>query len=266
MKFSYRAVAHWLRFRSSIAGITVLFVLIGLSTGTPAQESRTMSGSQLPLRGEGLQCGDLFYDDGSVENAIFFGGGQAGEDDHFLGVRFELADFGLPPGTVELTGFCVGNQLDFSAAGGPWPNEVFVYRDLGGIPDLDNPQRQATISTGDGRGAFEVVFDHAWPIAEPVFWIMARGDPMHAGEDFNIESDQSAEPAGKSWLADRGVPFMIQTGQNLMIRATIRPARSAAAAVPVLSPAVLVVLAILLLLAASRALAGRPTLDQRQRR
>ena len=266
MKFSDRTVARLLRSRSPVPGTAVLFVLIGLATGAPAQEPRIAPGTQFPIRGEGVQCGDLFYDDGSAENAIFFGGGQAGEDDHFLGVRFELADFGIPPGTAELTGFCVGNQLDFSAAGGPWPNEVFVYRDLGGIPDLDNPQRQATISTGDGRGAFEVVFDRAWPIAEPVFWIMARGDPMHAGEDFNIESDQSSEPAGKSWLADRGVPFMIQTGQNLMIRAKIRPTRSAAAAVPVLSPATLVVLAMLLLLPAGLLLAVRPALDERRRR
>ncbi|MEM1081677.1 MAG: hypothetical protein AAGH65_08865, partial [Pseudomonadota bacterium] len=73
-----------------------------------------------------LNCGDLFYDDGTAEDAIFFGGGDAGRPDHFLGIRFELADFNIPPGTIAITGFCASNSLSFS--GGPWPNEVFVFR------------------------------------------------------------------------------------------------------------------------------------------
>ena len=183
-----------------------------------------------------FDCGDLFYDDGTPENAIFFGGGQAGEDDHFLGVRFELADFGLLPNQVELTGFCVSNQFDFSAAGGPWPNQVFVYRDNDGLPDIDNPQREATMLTGDGQGAFEFEFDTPWRIEQPVFWIMVRGDPVNAGEDFNVETDLSSEPAGKSWLTDRGLDFIFQTEQNLMIRANVAalPVPPAAEPVPVL--------------------------------
>jgi len=43
-----------------------------------------------------LACGDLSYDDGTAEDAIFFGGGDAGRPNHFLGIRFELADFGIP--------------------------------------------------------------------------------------------------------------------------------------------------------------------------
>ncbi len=187
-----------------------------------------------------FDCGDLFYDDGSAEDALFFGGGQAGSPDHFMGIRFELADFGLAPGHFELTGLCISNQIDFSAQGGPWPNEVFVFRDLDGVPDLDHPQRQATVITGDGGGRFEVEFESAWRLDEPVFWLLVRGDPLHEGEDFNVETDQSSKPSGRSWLADRGIPFMVQTEQNLMLRATIRPTgRAGARAVPSLqAPAV----------------------------
>lgn len=210
-----------------------------------------------------LDCGDLFYDDGIAENSIFFGGGQAGEQDHFLGVRFELTDFGLPPGVVALTGFCVSNQLDFSGAGGPWPNEVFVYRDLAGVPDLDNPQRRATILTGDGTGQVEVSFDEPWLIDEPVFWIMVQGDPIHAGEDFNVESDQSSEPAGRSWLADRGIPFMIETEQNLMIRASVVGIDSAAVNVPAAGSIGLGLLALLAMGLGAAQLTRTRTLDAR---
>ena len=184
-----------------------------------------------------FDCGDLFYDDGTAENAIFFGGGQAGEDDHFLGVRFELADFGLVPNQVELTGFCVSNQIDLTVVGGPWPNQLFVYRDNDGLPDIDHPQREATMLTGDGQGAFELEFDKPWRLGEPVFWIMVRGDPVHAGEDFNVETDQSSEPTGNSWLTDRGLDFIFQTEQNLMIRAKVAalPLPPPAEPVPMLS-------------------------------
>lgn len=183
-----------------------------------------------------FDCGDLFYDDGTAENAIFFGGGQAGEDDHFLGVRFELADFGLVPNQVELTGFCVSNQIDLTVVGGPWPNQVFVYRDNEGLPDIDSPQREATMLTGDGQGAFVFEFEQPWRIDEPVFWIMVRGDPVNAGEDFNVETDLSSEPSGKSWLTDRGLDFIFQTEQNLMIRANVSalPLPPAPEPVPVL--------------------------------
>lgn len=232
-----------------------VLLLIGAIPFAIGQQERGLpveQGSPAPL-----DCGDLIYDDGMAENSIFFGGGQAGEQDHFLGVRFELADFGLPPGTVALTGFCVSNQLDFSGAGGPWPNEVFVYRDLAGVPDLDNPQRRATILTGDGTGQVEVTFDEPWPIDEPVFWIMVQGDPIHAGEDFNVESDQSSEPAARSWLADRGIPFMIQTEQNLMIRATIAGLDSEIVNVPTLGGFALAILAVLTVVLGAARLAGR---------
>ena len=194
-----------------------------------------------------FDCGDLAYDDGTAEDSIFFGGGQAGETDHFLGVRFELADFGLAPGGVALTGFCISNSLDFSAVGGPWSNEVFVYRDVEGIPQLDDPIRRATVSTGDGTGPVVVEFETAWMIDEPVFWIMTRGDPIHAGEDFNMESDQSSESADRSWIADRGVEFMVPTQQNFMIRASVLRLPGDVTPVPALGAAGLALLIVLML-------------------
>lgn len=179
-----------------------------------------------------LDCGDLHYDDGTAENAIFFGGGNAGDPQYFLGVRFELQDFGLIPGYVSLTGFCISNQFNFTGQGGPWPNRVFVYRDTGGEPDLDSPVRVATMITGDGTGAYEVAFDEPWVINEPEFWIMTRGDLVFDGEDFNVEADQDSEPAGKSWITDRGLSFIYQTEQNLMFRAEVAPSGVPPAAVP----------------------------------
>lgn len=200
-----------------------------------------------PARGAvSFDCGDLFYDDGMAENSIFFGGGQAGETDHFLGVRFELDDFGLEPRRVLLTGFCISNSLDLSSFGGPWSNEVFVYRDLDGEPALDDPQRQATVMTGDGTGPVEVVFDEPWLVDEPVFWLMTQGFPEHAGEDFNMESDQDSEAAGRSWIADRGVAFMIPTEQNFMLRAAVEVLPGAAMAVPALGGRALLLLVALI--------------------
>ena len=100
----------------------VVLACLLIATDVDAQESRKGSAGGEP---QALECGDLFYDDVKAEKATFFCGGQAGEDDHFLGLRFELADFELASGSVELTGSCVSNRFDFSAIGGPWPNEVF---------------------------------------------------------------------------------------------------------------------------------------------
>ncbi|MDT8410562.1 MAG: hypothetical protein RQ741_13270 [Wenzhouxiangellaceae bacterium] len=230
-----------------VFALAVGLAVVGIAPAGATQTERPGFEDAAPAGETGFDCGDLFYDDGTPEDAIFFGGGQAGESDHFLGVRFELADFSIVPGSVALTGFCVSNQLDLSAFGGPWPNEVVVVRDLDGLPDLDHPQRQATMLTGDGRGAFELQFESPWRIDEPVFWILVRGDPVHAGEDFNVESDQSPDAAGKSWLTDRGLDFMFQTEQNLMIRANIESARPDAVGVPLLSAAGLALLAGLLL-------------------
>lgn len=174
-----------------------------------------------PQRGTVVSCGTHFYDDGTAENALFFeGGGHAGEADHFFGVKFVLDDFNLIPGTVQVTGFCAGNRFDLTAAGGPWPNEVFVYPDLSGRPNLERPLSNTTMITGDGTGDFITQFD------EPVvvngdFWLLNQGFPAHAGEDFNMETDQDSDPMERSYLTDRGLPFFFQTEQNLILRAFI---------------------------------------------
>ena len=123
---------------------------------------------------------------------------------------------------------------------------MFVYRDDDGEPVLSDPQRQATVRTGDGTGQIEVQFDQPWVVDEPVFWLMIQGFPEHAGEDFNMESDQSSEPANRSWIADRGVAFMIPTEQNFMLRASALVLPGSAQAVPVLGIQGLVVLALLM--------------------
>ena len=115
--------------------------------------------------------------------------------------------------------------------------------------------------TGYGVGAFELDFETPWRIDKPTFWIMVRGDPIHAGEDFNIESDQSSEPTGNSWLTDRGLSFIFQTGQNLMIRANVRrlPVAASPAPVPTLGVGSLMLLGRALLVAVRRA--RRPRKD-----
>ena len=236
----------------------ILLMITPLVLATTAQNRL----GEAPVRGSmPLECGDLFYDDGVAEDAIFFGGGDAGRPNHFLGVRFELADFNIPRGQFELTGFCVSNRFDFTAQGGPWPNEVFVYRDRDGLPDIDNPQRQATMLTGDGTGFFETDFDQPWLLDEPVFWLLVRGDPANDGEDFNVESDQSSEPTGNSWLTDRGLSFIFQTGQNLMLRANVQPSPLASEPVPSLSPAALAALVLGLLALTGLAYRQRHRLD-----
>lgn len=180
-----------------------------------------MERSPTPIRGSTISCGTHFYDDGSAENALFFeGGGHAGEADHFFGVKFVLDDFNLIPGTVQVTGFCAGNSFDLTSVGGPWPNEVFVYPDILGLPNLDRPLQNTTMLTGDGSGDFIASFD------EPVvlngdFWLLNRGFPAHEGEDFNMETDQDSPPLERSYLTDRGLPFLFQTDQNLILRAFI---------------------------------------------
>ena len=245
------------------SGVVVLLMFSALFVSANTAQNRLDGDfdADTPRGDDPLGCGDLFYDDGVAEDAIFFGGGDAGRPNHFLGVRFELADFNIPPGAAELTGFCVSNRFDFTSQGGPWPNEVFVYRDLDGLPDIDNPQRRATMITGDGTGFFETDFDESWVLDEPVFWLLVRGDPVNDGEDFNVESDQSSEPTGNSWLTDRGLSFILQTGQNLMLRANIQPSRQATEAVPALHQWALGLLVLLFLVVAAYAHQHRRKLD-----
>jgi hypothetical protein len=180
--------------------------------------------------GSKLSCGNAGYDDDTAVNAAFFGGGQAGDPDSMFAVRFRLADFGYPPGGVRITGFCASNSIDFSGVGGPWPNEVFIYPDGGGVPDDSVVLAQGTILTGDGTG------DSLVALPEPVvldgdFWLVVRGDPMHAGEDFNVEHD-SGPNVGASYISDgggiAGLTSSFDPDANLMLRVTLQPVGGAA--------------------------------------
>ncbi len=166
-----------------------------------------------------FECGTASYDDGSPEDSIFFGGGRAGDPKYFMGVLFNLADFGLFPHQTVLNGFCVSNYFSFS--GGPWPNELFVFRDINGLPDLENPIDQATIVTGDGAGTLEIQFDPPIKLSGD-FWLIVRGDPMHEGEDFNLEIDLTDDASGHSYLTDLGINFLHQTGGDWLIRADLQ--------------------------------------------
>lgn len=168
-----------------------------------------------------INCGTLAYDDGTAENTLFFaGGGHAGFPDHFFAVQFLLADFNLQPGELAVAGMCAGNSFDLTAVGGPWPNEIFVYPDNNGLPDLDRPLRHLTMVTGDGSGPF--IGEFAIPVViDGDFWLLNQGFPAHDGEDFNMETDQSSEPLKRSYITDRGLPFIFQTEQNLILRANL---------------------------------------------
>lgn len=96
-----------------------------------------------------LSCGNAFYDDGTAVNFAWMGGGQAGDPDMMFAVRFDLADFDYEPGTVEITGICASNQ---QSLGGVFPNEIFVYPDVDGVPDDSVVLAQAQILTGNGYG------------------------------------------------------------------------------------------------------------------
>ena len=180
--------------------------------------------------GTKFSCGNAGYDDDNAVNAAFFGGGRAGDPDSMFAVRFRLADFGYPPGGAQITGFCASNSIDFTSAGGPWPNEVFVYPDDGGLPDDGVVLARGTILTGDGAG------DSVVTLPEPVvlggdFWLVVRGDPMHDGEDFNVEHDAGPN-VGSSYISDglgiSGLTNSFDPDANLMLRATLEPVGGAA--------------------------------------
>jgi hypothetical protein len=136
-------------------------------------------------------------------------------------VKFELADFGFTPGNTQITGFCAGNQHAWT--GGPWPNEVFIYPDAGGLPDDSTILGQGTVYTGDGAPGewYEVT------LSSPVtlngdFWVVMRGDPKWAGEDFNTDYD-NAGTSEHSYASSSGVAGLSAvTGGNYMLRATLQ--------------------------------------------
>jgi hypothetical protein len=166
-------------------------------------------------------CGNAYYDNGTWAGTAYFGGNGAGNPDNMYAVKFELADFGFTPGNTQITGFCAGNQRAWD--GGPWPNEVFIYPDSGGLPDDGVVLGQGTIRTGDGElgNWYEVT------LSSPVtlngdFWLVSRGDPMWAGEDFNMDYD-SAGTSDHSFGSDSGIAGLGRsTIGNYMLRATLQ--------------------------------------------
>ncbi|MFV2074176.1 MAG: hypothetical protein ACC742_16220, partial [Thermoanaerobaculales bacterium] len=168
--------------------------------------------------GGGTECGNAAYDSGTSAGAAWFGGGWAGDPDYMYAVRFNLADFGYAPGQVEITSFCAANQKGYT--GGPWPNEVFLYPDSGGSPDDSQVLGQGTIQTGDGTGP--AIINLPSPVTlNGDFWLVNRGDPMHDGEDVNMEFDDTAN-TGHSFGSESGIANLALTNQgNFALRATL---------------------------------------------
>lgn len=171
----------------------------------------------------GTECGNASYDSGVSDDADWFGGGLAGDPNYMFAVRFDLADFGYLPGDVEIVSFCAANQVDF---GGQWPNEVFIYLDADGVPDDSVILGRGTIRTGDGSGPSEVVL--MTPVTlDGDFWLVNRGDPSWAGEDFNMEFDDKPN-TGHSFTSSTGVSGLTLTDLgNYALRATLQAATGA---------------------------------------
>jgi len=186
------------------------------STGTLTKAGTNPDGSG---GGGSWDCGNAGYDNNIADGVAWFEGGMAGNPDMMFGVRFNLSDFGYTPGDVQITGFCASNQKSF--AGGPWPNEVFIYPDAGGSPDDSTILGQGTVRTGDGTGPSAVT------LASPVtldgdFWLVMRGDSMWAGEDFNMEFDKESN-VGNSYLSSTGISGLgLVSDGNFMLRATLQ--------------------------------------------
>ena len=168
-----------------------------------------------------LTCGNAGYDNDVAEASAFFSpGGHAGDSDRMFAVKFVLADFGYQAGNVQITGFCASNQRDIGLDG-PWPNEVFVYPDVGGLPDESTVLGQGTITTGDGTGPSVIT------LSSPVtldgdFWLVNRGYSEHEGEDFNMEYD-TAENVGNSYSSSTGISGIgLVSDGNFMLRATLQ--------------------------------------------
>ena len=192
--------------------IALIFVLVPL---TFSQEAFRGNGQQTGNRD--TTCGTAFYDDGTSEDASFFGGGQAGDPNQMFGVLFQLDDFGFVPGSVRINGFCAGNDISFF--GGPWPNRVVLYPDIGGIPNEATELASGIISTGDGGGQVTVAF--ADITLDGDFWLMNRGDVSLAGEDFNMEIDLNTVATGNSFFSQTGIGGLTPSMGNYVLHANI---------------------------------------------
>ncbi len=195
--------------RHSIRGLVSLIFLITVASVAGAQEDPQV-----------LECGNAYYDDGTAVNFAWFGGGEAGDPEKMFAVRFDLADFEYEPGTVEITGFCASNQLSF---GGLFPNEVFVYADVEGVPDDSVALAQGQILTGNGYGGASIVMFDQPVTLHGDFWLVNRGYEPLATTDFNVEID--GEPDSQhSFTSIEGVENLApyELG-DLMLRAYLQP-------------------------------------------
>jgi hypothetical protein len=136
-------------------------------------------------------------------------------------VKFELADFGFTPGNTQITGFCAGNGHFWT--GGPWPNEVFIYPDSGGLPNENSILGQGTVRTGDGAPGEWYEVNLSSPVTlNGDFWVVMRGDPKWTGEDINMDYD-NAGSSNHSYGSETGVAGLAQSSVgNYMLRATLQ--------------------------------------------
>jgi hypothetical protein len=182
--------------------------------------------------GDKFSCGNAGYDQDFAEAAVYLcEDGCADDPDYMFAVRFRLADFGYSPGQAQITGFCASNSKDYTHEGGPWPNEIFLYPDDGGLPDDSQVLAQGTIVTGDGTGDSVVTLPEPF-ILNGDFWLVVRGDPMHAGQYFNVEHDAGPN-VGNSYISNgggiNGLDNYIDPDVNFMLRATLEPVGGTAA-------------------------------------
>jgi hypothetical protein len=163
-------------------------------------------------------CGNAYYDDGTSVGYAWFGGGEAGDPNYILAVKFNLADFGYQPGKTEITGFCVASAYD---TGQVYPNEVFLYADKDGKPDDSKVLAQGLILTGTAAGDWIVTFDKPVTL-DGDFWLAARGYPPLGTVDFNVEQD-AAPDSGHSYYSTTGIDGLMpaQMG-DLTLRAYLR--------------------------------------------
>lgn len=193
----------------------------------PAPVSRSALEAPAGISTDFGRCGQHAYDDGSAEDALFFGGGHADDPNFAFAVFFDVTAFGFDPDEAMLESFCAPNSLDFTGFGGPWPNEIFVLANTTQTRGRDNTPlenvviAQGTVVTGDGLGNSTVTLPQPVPLPGK-FWVLNRGDPMHAGEDFNMETDQNSSSRRRSFITDRGLFFLFPSFQNLMLQVTIR--------------------------------------------
>jgi hypothetical protein len=206
-------------FRFAQAGEKTVTVEVELENGDVlTSEPHTVTVATGPPCVGTWTCGNAGYDNGVAGGAAYFEGGMAGDPDHLFAVKIELADFARPAGQTEITGFCATDQI--SDWGGPWPNEVFIYPDVAGVPNDEIILGHGTIWTGQGAGEWEVV------LAEPAlldgdFWIVNRGYGSWQGQDFNMEFDDASN-VGQSYISSSGIEGLSPTNDgNYMLRAVL---------------------------------------------